>query len=46
MEIDNAIFQDLESSGKVKIFKMAVESLWILEKIFVWKNCKNVLKLM
>ena len=26
MEIDNAIFQDLESCGKGKFFKMAMES--------------------
>ena len=34
MEIENAIFQDLESVGKERILKMAMEMLWI----FVWKN--------
>jgi len=29
MEIDNAIFKDLESCGKEKFFKMAVENFWI-----------------
>ena len=42
MEIDNAIFQDLESFGKEKISKVALEKFWI----FVWKNFKNVLKWM
>ena len=32
MEIENAIFQELE--GKQKIFKMAMEKSWSL----VWKN--------
>ena len=30
MEIDNAIFQDLESFGKGKFFKMAIAMFWIL----------------
>jgi len=30
MEIENAIFQDLESFGKEKIFKVAVESFGFL----------------
>ena len=29
MEIDNAIFQDLESFGKEKFFKMALKKFWI-----------------
>ena len=29
MEIENAIFQDLESFGKERIFKIAVEKFWI-----------------
>ena len=29
MENENAIFQDLESFGKDKILKMAMEMLWI-----------------
>ena len=36
MEIDNAIFQDLESFVKEKIFKMAMEKF----RIFVWGNSK------
>ena len=42
MEIENAIFQDLVSFGKEKIFRMAMEKFWI----FVWKNSKNILKSM
>ena len=42
LEIDNAIFQDLESFGKESIFKMAVEKFWI----FIWKNSRNILKWM
>ena len=34
MEIEYAIFQDLENCGKGKIFKNDYEKLWI----FVWKN--------
>ena len=34
MEIENAIFQDLESFGKEIIFKIAMEKF----RIFVWKN--------
>jgi len=30
MEIDNVILQDLESFGKGRIFKMAMEKFWIL----------------
>ena len=30
MEIDNAISKDLERFGKERIFKMAMEKLWIL----------------
>jgi len=33
LEIDSAIFQDLESFGKEKFFEMAMETFWI----FVWK---------
>ena len=33
MEIEYAIFQDLESFGKESILKMAIEKFWIL----VWK---------
>ena len=36
MEIDNAIFQNLESFGKEKLFKMAMEKFWI----FAWANSK------
>ena len=36
MEIDSAIFQDLESYGKGRIFNMAMEKLWI----FVWETSK------
>ena len=46
MEIDNAIIQDLESSGQGTFFKMAMEKF----KIFIWENstisrngCKFVL---
>ena len=42
MEIDDTIFQDLESFGKERIFKMAIEKFLI----FVWKNSKNILKWM
>ena len=35
MEVENAIFQALESFGKEMIFIMAMEKLWI----FVGKNC-------
>ena len=34
MEIDNAIFLDLESFGKERFFKMAMEKFWI----FIWRN--------
>ena len=36
LEIENAIFQDLENFVKEMIFKMAMEELWIC----VWKNSK------
>ena len=36
MEIDNAIFHDLESFGKGIFFKMAMEQFWIV----VWENSK------
>ena len=36
MEINNAIFQDLESFGKEKFFKMVLEKFWI----FIWENSK------
>jgi len=36
MEIDNAIFQDLESFGKERIFKMATAKFWI----FAWDDTK------
>jgi len=42
MEIENAFFQDLESFGKERIFKMVIEKFWI----FVWKNSKNTVKWM
>ena len=42
MEIEGTIIQDLESFGKEMIFKMAVETFWIL----VWKNCRHILKWM
>ena len=31
MEIENAIFQDLENFEKERIFKMVMEKFWILE---------------
>jgi len=34
MEIDNVIFKGLESCGKEKYFKMALEKF----RIFVWEN--------
>ena len=40
MEIENAIFQDLEIFGKERIFKMNMEKFWI----FVWRDSKNILK--
>ena len=40
MEIENAISQDLESLGREKFFKMAMENFWI----FVWKNSKKYVK--
>ena len=36
MEIDYAIYQDLDSFGREKFFKMAMEKFWI----FVWENCR------
>ena len=36
MEIENAIFQHLESFGKERLLKMAMEKFWI----FVWKILK------
>ena len=36
MEINNAIFQDLQRSGKEKFLKLAMEKFWI----FVWENSK------
>ena len=41
MEVDNAIFQDLESFVKRRFFKMAMEKFWI----FVWKNSKKYPKI-
>ena len=40
MEIGNAIFQDLESYGEEKVFKMAMEKFLIC----VWENTQNILK--
>ena len=41
MELENAIFQDLESLGKERIFKMAtVKTFWILTV----KMLKNILE--
>ena len=40
MEIENAIFLDLEIFRKESVFKIAMEKFWI----FVWKNSKNILK--
>ena len=34
IEIESAVFQDLESFGKERIFKMVMENFWI----FVWKK--------
>ena len=34
MEIDNAIFQDVESFGKERFSKMAMEKCWI----FLWED--------
>ena len=42
VEIENSIFQGLESFGNERIFKMAIEKFWI----FVCKNSKNILKSM
>ena len=42
MEIEDAIFQDLESVGKERILKTAVERFWS----FVWKCSKNILECM
>ena len=42
IETENAICQDLERFGKERIFKRAMEKLWI----FAWKNSKNILKWM
>ena len=42
MEIENAIFQDLESFRKEGIFKIAMEKLWS----FVPKDSKNIIKWM
>ena len=42
MEIENAIFQDLENFGKERITKLAMEKFWI----FVWKNSENILQWM
>ena len=39
-EIENTIFQVLDSFGKERIFKMAMEKFWIL----IWKNYRNILK--
>ena len=40
MEIDNAIFQDLETFGKRDVFQSGYEKFWK----FVWENSKNMLK--
>ena len=42
MEIENTIFQEVESFGKRRFLKIAMEKFWIL----VWKNSKNILKWM
>ena len=42
VEIENYIFQGLDSFGNERIFKMAIEKFWI----FVYKNSKNILKSM
>ena len=39
---ENDIFQDLESFGNERIFKMSMEKFWI----FVWKNAENISKWM
>ena len=39
LEIENDIFQDLESFRKERILKLAVKKFWI----FVWKNSKTIL---
>jgi len=36
MEIENFIFQDLESFGKARMFKMTMDNIWFC----VWKNSK------
>ena len=36
MEIDTAIFQDLENFEKDKFLKLAMEAFWI----FAWENSK------
>ena len=40
MEIENAIFPDLDSFGKERIFEMAMEKFWML----VRKNSEIILK--
>ena len=42
MEVENAIFQDLENFGEKTAFKIAMEKFWI----FAWKNTKNISKWM
>ena len=39
MEIDNAIFQDLESFGNERFFKLAMEKLWTF-----WGEILDILK--
>ena len=39
-DIENSIFQDLESFREERILKIAMEKFWI----FVNKNAKNILK--
>ena len=40
MEIEKAIFQDLESFGKESNFQMTMEKLWI----FIWKTSEIILE--
>ena len=39
MEIRNAIFQDLESFGKERLFQNGYGKFWM----FVWKDPKSIL---
>ena len=42
MGTENAIYQDLKSFGKARIFKIAMEKLWV----FILKSSRTILKWM